>query len=96
MVLRFWIAKLQMIAFPKDTLSEHFAKNRIRPLNDFEYSMSNEQFQQLHQNFQHPIQLFDLFTTKFSSFVCYFIFLILFFLGLIASSLIIRSLTLVE
>jgi hypothetical protein len=70
MVLRHWIAKLEMLRDRKATLVEHFVHGRIHPLGSHEYSMSRDQFQLMHQNFVFPIQLFPLFNEKMSELVC--------------------------
>lgn len=64
-----------MIAQPKSSFTEHFrsadnfSSGRICPDGELEFSMSEKEFQKMHQNFHFPIQLFHLFNDKFSAMV---------------------------
>lgn len=70
LVLRFYVAKLWMISHPKKKMDEYFEKGRVTPLGDPEYSMSQKEFQKMHQNFHLPIALFDaIFNEKFCFYV---------------------------
>jgi hypothetical protein len=60
-----------MTANPKENLNDYFAEGRAIPYELEEYSMSQREFQKMHQNFFYPIALFDeLFSDKFCAFVC--------------------------
>ena len=82
MALRYFVVVLWMTANPKENLNDYFADGRAIPYGQEEYSMSQREFQKMHQNFFYPIALFDeLFNDKFCYFVCavvHFIFFLIF------------------
>jgi len=69
-VLRFFLVKLYMIANKETKLSNYFKGRRVIPDGNAIFSMSEKQFQQMHQFFHFPIQLFDMFSDTFSPLVC--------------------------
>jgi hypothetical protein len=69
LVLKFFIVKLYIIGKGGKNLNEYFAKGRRIQCGSEKFSMSEVQFQKLHQYFHLPIQLYYLFTDKFSSLV---------------------------
>jgi hypothetical protein len=73
MVLKFLICKLYMNAQPRAHLRDYFRNRansgRVIPDGKMEFSMSERQFQKMHQNFHHPLQLYSLFNKRFASMV---------------------------
>ena len=68
-VLEFFAVKLHMIGNPRARLADHFGKSRNMAIHGV-LKVTDHWFEQMHQNFHLPLQLYGLFSEKFSKLVC--------------------------